>query len=98
MEEPYRSAFDINTSLSEATDFGQIKSKLPTGVVLGVGRLVDCLPVEKALKHRNMTFTEQHFGDYSTGRFAWLIEDMKPLESPDPAKGKLGLWEWNTKD
>lgn len=38
---------------------------------------------------------ERAFGDYSPGRYAWLLADVKPLAEPIPAKGALGLWEWN---
>ncbi len=35
------------------------------------------------------------FGNYSPGRYAWMLDDIQPLSDPIPAKGKLGLWEWN---
>lgn len=38
---------------------------------------------------------ERSFGDYSPGRYAWLLSDVKPLPEPIPAKGALSLWEWN---
>lgn len=34
-------------------------------------------------------------GDYSMGRYAWLLTDVQPLPIPIPAKGALGLWEWD---
>ena len=37
---------------------------------------------------------ERSFGDYTPGRFAWYLENVKPV-SPIAAKGALGLWEWN---
>ena len=41
-----------------------------------------------------MTDRERAFGDYSPGRWAWVLEDVKPLAVPVPAKGALSLWEW----
>jgi len=38
--------------------------------------------------------TERAFGDYSPGRWAWLLADVKPLTTPIPARGALGLWNW----
>lgn len=29
------------------------------------------------------------------GRYAWFLENVKPLAAPVPAKGALGLWEWS---
>lgn len=31
------------------------------------------------------------FGDFTAGRWAWLLEDIKPCE-PIPMRGKQGLW------
>jgi hypothetical protein len=36
-------------------------------------------------------------GDYSPGFFAWEVVDMCMLTSYIPAKGKLGIWEYNEK-
>ena len=37
------------------------------------------------------------FGDWTPGRYAWEIAKVKMLETPIPAKGKQGLWEWEGK-
>ena len=34
------------------------------------------------------------YGDYSEGRYAWMLANVDPLPTPIPAKGALGLWEW----
>jgi hypothetical protein len=44
-----------------------------------------------------MSDLERAFGDYAHSRWAWLLADVKPLEKPVPAKGTLGLWEWDEK-
>lgn len=38
---------------------------------------------------------ERPYGHFAPGRAAWLLEDIEPLENPVPAKGALGLWDWN---
>lgn len=35
------------------------------------------------------------FGDYSPGRWAWLLTDVEAIPEPVPAKGKQGWWEWD---
>jgi len=35
------------------------------------------------------------FGDYTPGRFAWLLANVKLLPEPIPARGALGLWDWD---
>ncbi|MBK8211826.1 MAG: ASCH domain-containing protein [Rhodospirillales bacterium] len=37
---------------------------------------------------------ERAFGDYTPGRHAWLLADARPLATPIPARGQLGLWRW----
>lgn len=36
---------------------------------------------------------ELSFGDYSVGRYAWELINIRALPEPIPAKGALGLWE-----
>ena len=40
-----------------------------------------------------LTDRERALGDYTPGRYAWLLADMRPLDAPVPARGALGLWE-----
>ena len=35
------------------------------------------------------------FGDFSQGRWAWILDDIRPLPEPVPAKGALSLWDWD---
>jgi hypothetical protein len=41
------------------------------------------------------TKQEQAFGDYGGGRYAWILDNVQPLPGHIPAKGSLGLWEWD---
>jgi hypothetical protein len=34
------------------------------------------------------------FGNYSEGRYGFLLADIRPLPVPLAAKGALGLWDW----
>ena len=40
------------------------------------------------------TDQELFFGDWAPGRYAWEITNIKLLDTPVPAKGKQGLWNW----
>lgn len=66
-------------------------SKLPLGAIVAICRLVDCrlITADNAPPE-----PERSFGDYTPGRFAWILEDVKSLPEPVPVKGMLGLWEW----
>ena len=78
----------LERDLSGRISVGQF----PTGVIVATCTLVDCVPVNLVPV---LTNGERMFGDYSPGRFAWMLEDIKPLAEPIPATGKQGLWEWN---
>lgn len=75
----------------------------PRGKVVAVCGLVDCLPIkiysigDSAINGTSYPLPaepERSFGDYSVGRFAWLLADIRALPTPIPAKGALGLWEY----
>lgn len=37
---------------------------------------------------------EADFGDYTPGRFAWLLDDIEPFVQPVMARGALSLWDF----
>lgn len=73
----------------------QVRSHLlPTGSLIGVVTLYDCVPTESV--RDDITSIELKFGDYDDGRWAWLLHGAVELPKPVPCKGSLGLW--NLKD
>lgn len=79
-----------------------VRPAYPLGAVVATCNLLDCLPMESGVCLAGVfqdypeldTPQEQAFGDFSPGRWAWVLEDIKPFPEPIPAKGALGLWEW----
>jgi hypothetical protein len=75
---------------------------LPLGAVIATCRLVDCVATDSLRSlHRwrhLLTVDELDFGDFSPGRFAWVLDDVRPVEPPVPASGKQGLWVWEAGD
>jgi hypothetical protein len=77
---------------------------LPLGCVLVVCRLVDCkVIVETETEQLLMPGArmlqppqpERTFGDYNPGRYAWILDNVsQQFDPPIPAKGHLGLWDW----
>ena len=65
---------------------------LPTGVVVGTVEIVDCVPVEEIM--HTLTERERLLGDYSPGRFAWVLQNPVMFDTPIPARGQQGWWEW----
>ncbi len=97
-EEPFRSAL---------ADAGiEMWAELPRGEVVAICTLTGCPRIRARSTDGTPCITtldsllwrvpspEREFGDYSYGRWAWLLKDVEPLAKPIPAIGTLGLWEW----
>ena len=77
---------------------------LPMGAIVATCDLIGCVSTElyDSVHYRdeawqvppgNMSY-EYSFGDYSPGRYAWLLANIKALPEPIPCKGALGLWNY----
>ena len=62
------------------------------GGVIGTVEIVDCVPVEEITA--TLTERERLLGDYSPGRWAWVLKNPVIFPDPYPAKGKQGWWNW----
>ena len=67
--------------------------KLHYDAVLGTVEIVDCLPVEEVIP--TLTERERVLGDYSPGRWAWVLKNPVMFDTPILVKGKQGWWEWD---
>jgi hypothetical protein len=83
-EEPYRTAL-TRSGIESVRD-------LPSGALVATVRLVGVLRTDSSLLR--VDFEEREFGDYSPGRYAWLLADVRPLPTPIPFRGMPGLWEF----
>jgi len=73
--------------------------ELPRGAVVAVAELVACISTNDlrdllAEWPKGASRDEEDFGDFSPGRWAWKMENVRRLADPVPAKGARGLWEW----
>lgn len=68
-----------------------IPSQLPRGVILATCTVADCVRTEDIVDQ--LSDEERAFGDYSPGRYAWQLEDMRLLPTPIPARGHQRLWD-----
>lgn len=69
---------------------------LPLGMLLGTVTLVDCVSTVGVA----LTIDEQEraFGDFTPGRWAWILEDFTPFAQPIPLRGSLRLWTWDQQE
>lgn len=61
--------------------------------VVGIVEIVDCVPVEEIAD--TLTERERLLGDFSPGRFAWVLKNPVMFDEPFPARGQQGWWDWN---
>ncbi len=60
----------------------------PKGAIVAIVRLKDCIPTEQSVPGT----LEEHFGDFSFGRFVWRLVDVQPLGEPVLMTGHQGVW------
>lgn len=84
---------------------GRVLGDLPRGCIIAIAELVSVKRIAEdsagwgwrgpdgRVYGYHLTDQERAFGDYTPGRYAWLLADVRPLDAPVPAKGALGLWE-----
>ncbi len=69
---------------------------LKYGYIICKCRLVDCIYMTKEyvedIKKNN--YKEYICGEYSEGRYAWILEDVEVLDDPIKANGQLGIWDY----
>ena len=68
-------------------------NELNFGNIICSCNLVDCIEMtDKFIEEVKKNKEEYICGVYKVGRYAWILEDIKVLENPIPAKGHLGIW------
>jgi hypothetical protein len=82
------------------SDCGMWNYEFPYGAIIGAVNLEETAPTEQFFiggedqgnAFYEVTAQEKAFGDYSPGRYGWLLSDPIKFDTPIPAKGNLGLW------
>lgn len=89
-----------------------VKFSLPTGAIIGKVKLEQTFRSEglheiistnaehwdvRSIKEFDSKYEQElALGDYSPGRYGWLLSDPVPFKEPIPAKGKLSIWDFDT--
>lgn len=61
------------------------------GALLGIANIHDCR--QAAEWSPQVSDVERAFGDYSVGRFCWLMDGFRPFAVPIPYRGFQGLFD-----
>jgi len=71
-------------------------NKLPFGAIIGQVTLIDVVRTEELgmtdERINSLTLEEKAFGDYSSGRYAWLLEDAVMFKEFFGTRGSMHLW------
>ena len=62
----------------------------PTGSIIAIAYLDEVQRTE----HVQLMEQERAFGNFTPGRYAWQFGTVYRLPQPVPARGSLGLWDW----
>jgi len=77
--------------------------ELPLGAVVATATLFTCLRIGEGDMQcaadifgwlKRPMWPDFEFGDFTPGRFAWVLDDIKALKEPIVVRGSLGLWEF----
>ena len=100
----YRGELYIHASLTkkDITDRHEllelVKDKtFSYGYIICRCKLKDCVYMTKDFVEdiRNNHHQEYICGIYTEGRYAWVLDEIEILDKPIPAKGKLGIWNYD---
>lgn len=63
------------------------------GAIIGTVDIVDCVRVEE-VRHE-ISDIELALGDYTDGRYGWVLENPIKFDTPISIRGQQGWWQWN---
>lgn len=83
----------------------EFEEALPFGAIVAVCTLSDCRPTDsftvseldtprspEGVTLEHYAWTERMMGDFSLGRFGWVLTDIRPLPEPVPFVGRQGFF------
>ena len=100
----YRGELYIHASLSKMVKYNDrlelmdlIKDMdMSYGYIICKCKLVDCIYMdEEFINNIKGNHREYICGEYSVGRYAWVLDSVEILDKPIKAKGKLGIWNYD---
>lgn len=89
---------------------GKVGISYHLGCILAICNLVDCINIDSIGKLDGMPVwahlengqmiegNELAFGDYTPGRYAWILEDVRRLAEPIPVRGRQRIWNWEASE
>ncbi|MYE38464.1 MAG: hypothetical protein F4X82_03025 [Candidatus Spechtbacteria bacterium SB0662_bin_43] len=60
---------------------------IPYGCIVATARLYDVIQF-------GADETGDSYGDFSEGKYGWLLDNVRAFEKPIPARGRQRIWNW----
>jgi activating signal cointegrator 1 len=90
-DEPFLTDLEGYLVHHEKGNYQVLDDKFYLGCVIAICNLMVCIPTELGAP---LAKNEINYGDYSPGRYMWILSDIRKLPDPIPAKGSMRLWNW----
>lgn len=93
--EPFKSA--LIQAYGEQASAEKLRDMLPRGAIIAVCELIAIYRItDQGVEgfRPQPPPNEIAFGNYSPGRYAWLLANVRALPEPVPATGQQGLWTY----
>ena len=91
----FEKAFDLDDPLRLILDDefgGHWAKELPTGALIGMVNVVDCLPTQTLFGDAAASDDDRECGDFAPGRFAWKRDEFRLFDQPIPYRGAQGIF------
>lgn len=82
------------SELVSMADIDKVIEDMRRGVVLCTVKLRGAWSTNDEDKVERLSDQERAFGNYAPDRWMWVLEDVQLVTPFAPAKGSLGLWQW----
>lgn len=106
----YKTRIEMFGQSIPGTKYREFKERLNLGCVIATCHLIGCIKIPERREGFQIgrlsdpygvmigvippLEPELSFGDYTPGRYAWILANVHVLPEPIPAKGALGLWSF----
>jgi hypothetical protein len=91
----FANAFDLDDPLRLILDDefgGDWARELPTGALIGMVKVVDCLPTQTLVGDAAASDDDRACGDFAPGRFAWKRGEFRVFDRAIPYRGAQGFF------
>jgi hypothetical protein len=96
---PYRGPIAIHAAkrpldveeLLLCSELGMPQTGHAFGAVVAIADLISCMRTEGLAP----SIEDRAWGNFTPGRYGWVLANVRPLTPPVPARGMQGLWNWD---